>query len=480
MAKKIKKDNQEELTIPQRFIKMIDETINTPEVFENELNGTLKGITRKEFLKALELQEKGILDKDKPMTFEQTLNSTQTYTDTYEGAKNWVATKLVFFAIEIAYGSMPETEKNILKDKLFDVLERKARQISRNRSKTKIGASKGTNTKNIGELFFSSELNKLISSANKKDYTETDQEGNLIATGINTDKTTIKAINIEGTITPFDTNANIIYTMMQSRLANTIHDYDLSDEERRTVDLTLEEYKTLKDLKDDATARKNMKNAIMAFASNETIIKIPLNNDGESFRAIKIDLTRHVEYIKGYGIKMIVSPEFAEYVPKGYVLKLPKNIYRIDTQKYPSAFNLAKYLCWYYGFNHKKDKGPTSANPEIISVKSLLKECRTIPKYEEIKDSGNIYDRIISPFLSALESVEALKKTEEGFKGNKNGFISYEFVHSKGKELTKKERSDLENGRIQYSDFIKLYIRFNVIYDDEAEKAKLIEVNQKS
>ena len=53
---------------------------------------------------------------------------------------------------------MPETEKNILKDKLFDVLERKARQISRNRSKTKIGASKGTNTKKLENYSFQANL----------------------------------------------------------------------------------------------------------------------------------------------------------------------------------------------------------------------------------------------------------------------------------------------------------------------------------
>ncbi len=418
------------------------------EHYKEELDAYLKTITRKEFLAALKrkyfIELIGTIKSGIPV---KAAKEPQKLTDSINGAKTWlILAKLPAYYISLFY--MADNTRAELEAYLNSAIDKKARELSRNRHKKQAETLEG-----FKAPMFLSELSKIIPSVTKKDYTETTAQGDLIAAGIRTANIEIQARELNGIINTLDINTGMIYFMLQSKLAKQLNNDNLSDEQKRTVTLSLKEYKELKGINSEAGARKNLKNARLAFMCFFAIREIFLDDSGENSKLISLIMTKETTYDKGE-LTIVFEPDFIREISKGNIGELPKELFKIDLQKRPNAFYIAKCLCS-YGRN---------AGQQLISVKDLLKECRTIPKYEDRKETGNIYDRIISPFISSLESIAL---PHEG------GFIRYEFTHAKGQELKPGEREALESGRITYDEFIKLYVKFEVL---DTEKPKLIEI----
>jgi len=423
------------------------------EHYKEELDADLKAITRKEFLEALKkkyyLELLGTIKTGVPV---KAAKEPQKLTDSINGAKTWlILAKLPAYFIALFY--MPDAPRIELEYYLNSAIDKKAREISRNRHKDK-AATEAETLEGFSLPIFTNKLNMLIPSITKKDYTETNKEGELIAARARTDTAEIRARETNGALNTLDINTGMIYLMLQSKLAKQLNNDDLSDEQKRTVTLTLKEYKDLKGVSSDAGARKKLANASKALVCFRSVITFMGKNPGDS-KTHAISMANESEFWGG-NLKITFLPEFINEISRGNISELPKELFKIDLQKRPNAFYIAKRLCS-YGKN---------AGQQLISVKDLLKECRTIPKYEDKKETGNIYDRIISPFISSLESIRA---TDD----NKSGFIRYEFTHAKGQELKPGEREALESGRITYDEFIKLYVKFEVL---DTEKPKLIEI----
>ena len=419
------------------------------EHYKEELDAYLKTITRKEFLAALKrkyfIELIGTIKSGIPV---KAAKEPQKLTDSISGAKTWlILAKLPAYYIALFY--MPDAPRAELEAYLNSAIDQKAREISRNRHKEQAEPLEG-----FKAPLFTNKLNMLIPSVTKKDYTETNKEGELIAAGARTDTAEIRARETNGALNTLDVNTGMIYLMLQSKLARQLNNNDLSEKQKRTVTLSLKEYKELRGVSSDAGARKNLANASKALVCFRSVITFMGENPGDS-KTHAISMANESEFWGG-NLKIIFLPEFIKEISRGNISELPKELFKIDLQKRPNAFYIAKCLCSY----------GRKAGQQLISVKDLLKECRTIPKYEDKKETGNIYDRIISPFISSLESIRA---TDD----NKNGFIRYEFTHAKGQELKPGEREALESGRITYDEFIKLYVKFEVL---DAEKSKLIEI----
>ena len=425
------------------------------EHYKEELDAYLKTITRKEFLAALKgkyfIELIGTIKSGIPV---KAAKEPQKLTDSINGAKTWlILAKLPAYYIALFY--MPDAPRAELEAYLNSAIDKKAREISRNRHKAqKAGTLEGK------APLFTNKLNMLIPSITKKDYTETSKDGELIAAGARTDTAEIRARETNGALNTLDANTGMIYLMLQSKLARQLNADDLNDEQKRTVTLSLKEYKELRGVSSDAGARKNLANASKALVCFRSVITFMGENPGDS-KTHAISMSNKSEFWGG-NLKITFLQEFINEISRGYISELPKELFKIDLQKRPNAFYISKYLCWYSGYNkQKKHKG---ANPNMISVESLLKECRTIPKYEDIKETGQIYDRIISPFILSLESIAL---PHEG------GFIRYEFTHAKGQELKPGEREALESGRITYDEFINLYVKFEVL---DTQEPKLLDI----
>ena len=95
-------------------------------------------------------------------------------------------------------------------------------------------------------------------------------------------------------------------------------------------------------------------------------------------------------------------------------------------------------------------------NEDIIAVKTLL-EAANFPKYEDIKDKGQIAQRIIEPFNKNLNALSDI--------------LSWEFCQAKGAAL------DDTDDQFIYKKFSKLNV--HVFWKDYPDQARLIERRNK-
>lgn len=433
----------------------------TPEHFKKEVDTRFDRITRKDFLEAIKKKSTYATINDRNEEVKHTM------TDSVRGAIGFLISlgnmNYLLLAIELME---TENAKQEAREYLTNAIERKAREISRQRNK-KQKTTPGKQNK-LKLPFYTSPLNTLIPSVTKKDYTETDEQGRLVAAGVRNDLIKILAKEVEGRIDTLDANAGMIYMMFVNKLINRLRDKGLNADEKRTVTLSTAEYKELRGMKNDGEAIKKLTYASYAFACFMALIKVPLSDNAEDYEITTVIMTKKVRFYRGV-LTIVFEPDFIEAIQHGYISELPKEIFRINLQKAPNAFYIAKYLCWFSGYNGKKHHKNNAAK-YMISVESVLKECRTIPKYDDIKETGQVYDRIINPFISSLKILS--DKDEDG-KPQENGFINYEFTHAKGQPLAPGELEALESGRMSYSDFRKLYISYTII---DSETKELIEL----
>ena len=134
------------------------------------------------------------------------------------------------------------------------------------------------------------------------------------------------------------------------------------------------------------------------------------------------------------------SVDMARYLTNSYLMQYPIELLKVD-ERNPNNYHIGKKLLLHNSIDNNKRKG--TAN--ILSVKSLLEVCPDIPTYEQVLATDRALDRRIKvPFETALNSLSS--------------FIIWEYCNSKGVPLTEEQLQATD-----YSTFIKLYIKFDVL-----------------
>lgn len=378
-------------------------------------------------------------------------------TDSKTAAMFWVC-NAIYSEIYVMH-KLPPKEAAEVKAHLIPAISAKVDEIARKRNRQKNNDNQA--------LMYANKLNMIISSLTPKDYTQDGDNfkslkcaGEILSTS--TELAEIRAEIAKDKIEKFDANTSMVYMILQNALANNMLDGTKTEDEKRTVTIALKEYMSKRGLSDPKSARATLETASTALVSFKAVAK---TTAGDNFKINGLNITNNAKFENGY-FSMTFTKEFVSYIKQGRALELPDNFYKINLRKNANSFYIAKKLVYHAGINTKKTQKEQRANPCLLSVENLLKECRTLPKYDDIKGTGHIYDRIISPFISSLQAIEATQ-------GNPDGFIKYHFTHEKCESLTPGERDDLENGRIKYDDFIKLYVYFEII---DSERAKEIEI----
>lgn len=449
---------------PGDVLDAIDERIKTYEMFAHDIKNSgklikftsnhLETLNRKLFLASIKAGQTYISETRDGDDIEKPL------TDCKTAAMFWVCNTILG---EIyAMHKLPPKEAAEVKAYLIPAIAEKVNEVARNRNRTKKGGKPS--------LMFTNKVNMIISSLTPKDYEQDGDglktlkyNGEIIVDG--TALQEIKAEKVEGKLKAFDVNTAMVYMMLQSELANNMQDGSKTEDEKRAVTISLKEYMSKRGLSDKKSARASLDAASDAIIGFRAVVKdiLGMSDGGEDYEKRGFSISDNARYKDGY-FTMTFTKEFVSYITQGHIIELPDNFYKMSLRKDTNAFYIALKLCFHAGYNKKKKHN--SANPCIISVESLLKECRTLPKYADIKGTGYIYKRIISPFKSALQAIEAKP-------GNPEGFIKYSFTHAKAEPLTPGELDDLENGRIKYDDFIKLYVYFEIIDNDRAKEIEI-------
>jgi len=159
--------------------------------------------------------------------------------------------------------------------------------------------------------------------------------------------------------------------------------------------------------------------------------------------------------IKRGEITINFTPDITRYLTNAYVMQYPISLLTVD-ERNPSTYYIGKKLLLHNSIDNNQMKN--TAN--IISVKALLKCCPDIPKYEDISKQGRIEQRIIKPFEKALDELKNI--------------LIWEYSNSKGIPLTKEQTEGNT-----YSDFINLYIKFEVLNAPDQTERRTMRAQEK-
>ncbi len=425
------------LSVINKFNDLAAEMQN-PEQFRTISKGHLGRIDRKTFLKAIKSGQKYINDK----------GDVKKLSDSKKAAYFWLTNQIT--PEIMALKRMPKEDQAELESFLKTLIDNKVVEIVRTR-KTK-GTGEKVKTPLTGKSLnmFSNKVTTAILTTNKNSYTAKTETGEYIAPFDSSLDIIAKEIN--GTLEELDTKANLTCIMLLCKLTEQIINSQELNDDALTVELTLKEYMNLRGQNSEAAARESLKHAqdqlICAYVSNKAV-------SGTVEKDFYNIVERTTRYKNGM-LRVVFTKTAATEIKKSCPIKLSRNIFLIDLKKDSNAFYIAQKLSWHYGFNSmRKKKGQDAPNPNTISVRALL-NCCNIPKYDDIKGTGHINRAIISPFKSALQTIELTPN-------NPKGLINYEYTHAKEEPLSQEELNRLENGQFTYDEFISLYIKFNFI-----------------
>ncbi len=143
------------------------------------------------------------------------------------------------------------------------------------------------------------------------------------------------------------------------------------------------------------------------------------------------------------------SFDMAEYLSNAYIMPYHPALLRINTHYHPHSIPFGWKLCYLYNINFGK------STQGKVTVETLLRAAKGIPRYSSISSRGQIFDRIIKPFdrdLYALQEVGVLS--------------SYIYLTEEGEIV---ERSAL--GGLSYAEFSRLSIQYQLTdYPDQTPR----------
>lgn len=169
----------------------------------------------------------------------------------------------------------------------------------------------------------------------------------------------------------------------------------------RTIGISLSQYLMLRQNDNPVSARRKINEDLNKLLH----LHIRFEDRNEKDKKTKIEyfdmnIFSSITKFRNSEIQVALTPEFIAYynsLPKMY---LPTKIFEIDTRYNPNAFYLLWELAYLYNINrNNKDRAG------VVRVKTLLNYCPKIPDYNDIKESGQIYQRIIQPFERDMQAI---------------------------------------------------------------------------
>lgn len=225
----------------------------------------------------------------------------------------------------------------------------------------------------------------------------------------------------------------------------------------QTVELTLDEVMDARRLTD----RKAAADAIRAATRLLYALSVNIEDrETGSFRMRRI--VQAADYIAGKGRKPYATITYTDDYFKHLkntqqIMQYHAKLQQIPNNK-PHAYNFAKA----FDTQKRRNAGKPEGIENKLSVLTLLKKSG-LPRYDKLKDKGQASQRIIMPFITALDYLE------EDIQ-----LFTYEFQHPKrGNNSTELTDEELDKLYHDYSFFTGLMI--SVTWYDEPDYQHLVE-----
>ena len=233
----------------------------------------------------------------------------------------------------------------------------------------------------------------------------------------------------------------------------SIHPDDLTDdqilliESRRRLEITVAEYKKLRNLSDYKTAKEELEKSLqdlshLKYVWKETR-KIKRGNGKPIDESIRFELppisptTDGERYIKNGTAIITLTSEFAKYLAQGTLKPYAVKLLTVNNREYPHAYHIGNALVDIMNMEKKTDK--------TVKVSKLLEELPLMPKESDIKNR-HYTERIIEPLEHNLEYLK-----------NDIGFLkSWSYCNQYGISAEK------ELSTMSYNDWKNLYIEFEL------------------
>ena len=237
----------------------------------------------------------------------------------------------------------------------------------------------------------------------------------------------------------------------------------------RAVEISVDEYMELCQLKDRKEARKQLREAAQALFDvalewDELRYYVPEGKkkrvkETYHWKARIVEATgadADQDPVKQGKVAIKFTYDIAKYLSQAYIMPYPDKLLSINAKYNPHSYYIGRKLAEHHNMNIGKE------NANRISVKSLLEALPDLPSYDEIMtDARQITKRIIQPFERDLI---ALKETY--------GILaSWTYCNSKGEPLTEEQVESYS-----YDVWVQWLIEFELAsYPDQSERLAKIE-----
>lgn len=183
------------------------------------------------------------------------------------------------------------------------------------------------------------------------------------------------------------------------------------------VNITLDDFKQVRGLRDNKEARSQLKKAVDLLYNSS----IEINSNRGSISTRFIDTKAE---IKNSSVILVFSNSYFNMLKNNKsIAQIPLSFFEIKSSQ-PNAYKIALFLA-----DHKK-RNIGNANENRVTIRKLL-EVTSLPPADTI-EPRRYKLQIIDPFFKALEVITA------------TGELKYKIVHSNGVELTSYEKNNIE------------------------------------
>ena len=175
-------------------------------------------------------------------------------------------------------------------------------------------------------------------------------------------------------------------------------------QEDRTIAISLNQYLELRNNDNPVSARRKINEDL------NKLLRLHIRFEDKNYKDAKskiqffdMNIFSSITKFKNGEIQVALTPEFIKYynaLPKMY---LPTKIFEIDTRYNPNAF----YILWELAYLHNINRN-NKDRASVVRIKTLLNYCPKIPNYNDIKESGQIYQRIIQPFERDMQVISTI------------------------------------------------------------------------
>ena len=238
----------------------------------------------------------------------------------------------------------------------------------------------------------------------------------------------------------------------------------------RAVEISVDEYMELCQLKDRKEARKQLREAALALFDvalewDELRYYVPEGKkkrvkETYHWKARIIDTTgadADQDPVKRGKVAVKFTFDIAKYLSQAYIMPYPDKLLSINAKYNPHSYYIGRKLAEHHNMNIGKE------NANRISVKTLLAALPDLPSYESIISTAgkNVTQQIIQPFERDMIALR-----------DKYGILaSWNYCNSKGEPLTEEQVESYS-----YDTWVQWLIEFELAsYPDQSDRLAKIE-----